>query len=232
MSTPGTIAWIRVGLTALPASGLLTVWATFTSQPDQVADPEAWAGYVVSASYVLSHTFGTIGGAVLAILGVIALGAHLANGRAGRLALTAMVATVVGQALGLVVGGISAYAIPAIGRAYLAGTPEVMAIEFPAAMTAVFMLALLFMLLGNALLGVAVWRSDALPKGAGAAWLVSALLFYVLGAVLGMATTGASLPTQPIGAALMALAGAWIAWSAFRKPSLVTAGAAPHPSTP
>ena len=39
----------------------------------------------------------------------------------------------------------------------------------------------------------------------------------VLGAALGMATTGASLPTQPVGAALLAISGAWIAWAALRS---------------
>ena len=53
---------------------------------------------------------GAIGGAVLAMLGVFALGALLANGRAGRMGLVAMVFTVVGQALGLVIGGVSTFA--------------------------------------------------------------------------------------------------------------------------
>ena len=53
---------------------------------------------------------GAIGGAVLAMLGVFALGALLPNGRAGRMGLVAMVFTVVGQALGLVIGGVSTFA--------------------------------------------------------------------------------------------------------------------------
>jgi hypothetical protein len=48
-------------------------------------------------------------------------------------------------------------------------------------------------------------------------WIVGTLIFYVLGAALGMATTGASLPTQPVGAALLAISGAWIAWAALRS---------------
>jgi zinc transporter ZupT len=70
--------------------------------------------------------------------------------------------------------------------------------------------------IGNGLLSVAIWRSGSLPKWAGVIWGVATLIFYVLGAALGMATTGASLPTQPIGAALMAIAAAWIAWAAYR----------------
>jgi hypothetical protein len=229
MSASNIAGWIRAGLLALPIYGLLTIWSTLGSQPDQTTNPEAWARYVSSTSYVMDHTFGAIGGAVLAILGVFALGAYLATSRAGRLGLWAMVVAVVGHALGLVIGGISAFATPAIGRAYLAGITEVMQVEFPGEMLAIFVLALLLMFVGNVLLGIAVWRSGTLPKWAGAAWVTSALLFYVLGAVLGMATTGSSLPAQPVGASLMVLSGAWIAWSAFRTRS-GTVGVATQPS--
>ena len=71
-------------------------------------------------------------------------------------------------------------------------------------------------MIGNGLLSIAIWRSGILPRWAGAIWAAATLVFYVLGFALGMATTGASLPTQPIGAALMAIAGAWIAWAGYR----------------
>lgn len=145
------------------------------------------------------HIFGSIGSAVLAIFGVFALGAYLTGSRAWRLGLVAMVVTVLGQSLGLVIGGVSTFASNAIGRAYLAGTEEVMRLEFPASMSVLLGLAILLLVAGNMLLGVAVWRSGTLRKWAGAIWVASALLFYVLGAVLGMATTGSSLLTQPVG---------------------------------
>jgi hypothetical protein len=230
MSSDITTRWIRTGLWALPAYGVLTIWSTLGAQPDQTADPAAWARYVASPGYVLDHTFGAIGGAVLAILGVIALGAFLASGRFVRLGLWAMVVTVVGQALGLAIGGITSYATPAVGRAYLAGFTDVMQIEFPAAMTAVFLLALLLMFVGSVLVGLAVWRSRTLPTWTGATWLAGTVLFYVLGAVLGIATTGSSLPTQPIGAFLMAVSGAGMAWRATRSPSAARVGAAPYAS--
>ena len=52
-----------------------------------------------------------------------------------------------------------------------------------------------------------------LPRWAGALWAAGAVVFYVLGVVLGQATTGSSLPTQTAGALLTAVAGGWIAWS-------------------
>ena len=206
--------WIRAGLFALPAYGILTVWATLEPQPDQVSDPESWARFVGSTSYLVSHLVGSIGGTVLAIFGTFALGAELASSRSPRLALTGMTLAVAAHALFVVPGAISAFATPAIGRAYLAGNTEVMALEFPPVMTAILALGLLLALVGNVLLGVAVWRSGTLPRWAGALWIAGVFIFYVLGAVLGMATTGASLPTQPIGAALMALSGGWMAWAA------------------
>jgi hypothetical protein len=173
--------------------------------------------------------FGSIGSALLAIFGVFALGAYLANGRAGRLGLVAMVITVVGQALSLIIGGVSTFASNAIGRAYLAGTEDVMRVECPAAMSVLFGLAILLLVVGNVLLGVAVWRSGTLPKWAGAIWVASALLFYVLGAVLGMATTGSSLLTQPVGGLLMVIGGGWIALSALRRLSAEVVGVQGQP---
>jgi hypothetical protein len=207
----------------------LTIWASLDPQPDQVKHPEAWARFVSSNHYMLTHVIGSIGGAVLAILGVFALGAslgaYLANSRAGRLGLVALVVTVVGQAVGLVIGGISAFATPAIGQAYQSGFKDVMQIQFSPVMSVIFALAILLMIVGNVLLGVAVWRSWTLPKWAGAIWLASVLLFYILGAVLGILTTGSSLPTQPVGALLIVISGTWMAWSVMRQPSTRMVGA-------
>jgi hypothetical protein len=228
-SAQNTINWIRIGLFALPLSGVLIAWSSLDPQPDQVKHPEEWARFVGSGYYLLTHIFGSIGSALLAIFGVFALGAYLAGGRAGRVGLVAMVITVLGQSLSLVIGGVSTFASNAIGRAYLAGTKEVMRLEFPTAMSALLGMAILLLVVGNVLLGVAVWRSEALPKWAGAIWVASALLFYVLGAVLGMATTGSSLLTQPVGGLLMVIGGGWIALSALRSPSAETAGAQGQP---
>jgi hypothetical protein len=203
----------------------LTIWASLDPQPDQVKHPEAWARFVSSNHYILTHVIGSIGGAVLAILGVFALGAYLANSRAGRLGLVALVVTVVGQAVGLVIGGISTFATPAIGQAFLSGFKDVMQIQFSPVMSVIFALAILLMIVGNVLLGVAVWRSGTLPKWAGAIWLASVLLFYILGAVLGILTTGSSLPTLPVGALLIVISGTWMAWSVMRQPSTRMVGA-------
>ena len=217
MNSENISHWIRAGLWALPVSALVTAWSTLEPQPDQEKDPDAWARFVSSDSYQFSHIFGSTVGTILAIFGVFALGCCLANSRVGRLALAAMVTAVAGTALLLVPAAISTFATPAIGKAYLAGHQDVMLLEFPGSMTGAFLLGLLLAFLGNVLLGVAVWRSHVLPRWAGALWVAGAVVFYVLGVVLGQATTGSSLPTQTAGALLMAIAGGWIAWSGSRS---------------
>lgn len=163
--------WIRAGLLALPVYGLLTLWATFTHQPDPGADFGAYAEYVSSGVYLATHLLGSIFGTVLAILGAVALGATLAGGATGRIALVAMVAGVMGNALILTVLGMSTFATPAVGRAYLAGQQGVVAVNADILGAPLVVTALLGGLLysaSTALFGVAVWRSGTLPRWAGA----------------------------------------------------------------
>jgi hypothetical protein len=204
-------------LFALPVYGLLTAYATLEPQPDQESDPDGWARFVSSTSYLVGHVIGNVLGTTLAIFGTFALGAFLATSRAPRLALSGMVLAVAGHILFTVPGAISTFATPAIGTAYLAGNRDVMQLAFPEVVTGIVALGLLLAVIGNAILGVAIWRSGTLPRWAGVLWIVGTLVFYVLGAALGMATTGASLPTQPVGAALIAASGAWIAWAGTRS---------------
>ena len=220
-----TTNWIRAGLLALPLYGLLTFATTFDAQPDQAKEPEAWARYVGSTYYLVTHLFAATGGTILAIFGVFALGAYLATGRSGRLGLAAMVTAAAGHALLMVPSVISTFATPAIAEAYLAGMKGVIeGVEFHPAMTVVYLLGLFLAFVGNVLLGVAVWRSGTLPKWSGAIWAASVPTFYVLGALLGIITTGGSLLTQPVGALLMAIGGGWMALSAMRGPSYAEAG--------
>ena len=74
MSAPNTTTtnWIRAGLLALPIYGLLTAWSSLGAQPDQVKEPEAWARYVSTTGYLVSHVIGSTGGTILAIFGVFA----------------------------------------------------------------------------------------------------------------------------------------------------------------
>ena len=210
-------AWIPAGLVALPLYGLILGFTTRKPQPDQVVDPEGWARFVSTPSYLVEHIASSVVGAILVIFGSLALGAYLSRSRAPRLALWGTVLAVAGQSLFLVPGTISTFATPAIGAAYLSGNREVMAMEFSPVLTLITAVALLLAVAGNLILGVAIWRSGVLPKWAGLLWIIGTLVFYVFGAFLGMATTGASLPTQPVGAVLMTISSARIAWTVLRS---------------
>jgi hypothetical protein len=213
-----TATWTRAGLLTLPLYGALVAYGSRNPQPDQVTDPAGWARFVSSRAYLVEHLTTVVLGTTLVVLGTLALGSLLAS-RVPRLALTGLVLSVTGYVLLTVPGVISTFATPAIGAAYLAGHEDVMAMEFSPLLGPLFALALLLAVAGNVLLGVAVWRSGLLPRWSGVLWVVAAVVFYLLGAALGMATTGASLPTQPVGGAMAAVAGGWMAWAAFRRPS-------------
>jgi hypothetical protein len=218
MSTTSPSApWIKAGLIALPVYGLVVGYATLNPQPDPTRNPEAWAQFVTNRSYLLEHLASGVIGAILAIFGTFALGSLLARSRTGRSALWGTVLAVTGHILFLVPGTISTFATPMIGAAYLSGDREAMALEFSPVLTVIFGLALLLAVVGNVILGLAVWRSGVLPKAAGLIWVAAALVFYAFGAFLGIATTGASLPTQPGGGLLMAVSSGWIAWSVLRS---------------
>ena len=75
---------------ALPVYGLLTFWATFTHEPNRHTEVEAYARYISTTNYLAQHLLGSILGVILALFGVIALGAYLPSSRSGRLALLAM----------------------------------------------------------------------------------------------------------------------------------------------
>ena len=134
-----------------------------------------------------------------------------------------MVMTVFGSALFLTVGGVSIFAAPKQGQAVLAGIEEYAKLPTILADTALLPtmgVGVLLMLVGNVLLGVAVWRSGTLPKWAGALWVAGSAL-PLLGQIYIILPIGANStpPTVPAGAVLLVIGGAWIAYSVLRGPS-------------
>jgi len=223
MSTPNITRWIAIGLLGLPLYGAMTFFSSIDPQPDPNTHYEAWARFVTTNHYVLQHLLGTTLGAILVIFGVIALGAYLAGGRAGRLGLVAMVITVLGQGLFLTWAGTSTFSAPKEGQVYLAGM-EAFAQRTPifadAAQGVTILAAILLNFVGYLLLGVAVWRSGTLQRWAGVLWAVAVVMLYPLGLMYAMISGVQSTPrTVLVGALLIAISGAWIAWSAIRQPS-------------
>jgi hypothetical protein len=234
MSQPNTANWIRLGLLALPLYGVLTFWPSLDPQPDPNTDYEAWSHYVSTNYYVLKHLLGSGLGLILAIFGTFALGAYLANSSAGRLGLVAMVITVLGTALFLPAMGVSTFAAPAEGQAYLAGIEEFSKLPSSFADTvfaATSLLVILLLFVGNVLLGIAIWRSGTLPKVAGAIWATAAVFMYPLGIVYAAVILGvqSTPPTVLVGAALIVIAGGWMSLRTLRRPSAGTVGVGAQP---
>ena len=190
---------------------MLTFFSSLNPQPDPNTHYDAWARFVTTDFYVLNHLFASILGTILVIFGTFALGAYLATSRAGRMGLTAMVVAVLGTALFLTVGGVSTFAVPEQGQAHVLGIdeyrnmPDILA---EAVMLATMGVDMLLMLVGNVLLGVAIWRSGTLPKWAGALWVAGSAL-PLLGMVYALLPIGADStpPTVPIGAVLLVIGG-------------------------
>jgi hypothetical protein len=233
MSTPSTTKWIVIGLLGLPLYGVLTFFSSLDPQPDPSTHYEAWSRFVTTDGYVLKHLFASVLGIVLVIFGTFALGAYLTGSRAGRLGLVAMVIAIFGHTLFLTIGGVSTFATPVEGQAYLAGIEEYSKLPTSLAVTAqtaTFGVSVLLGFVGNVLLGLAVWRSGILPKWAGALWAAAPVLMYVFGLVYAM-TIGANAtpPTVPAGAVLLVISGVWMAWSVMRRPSAAAVGVQAQP---
>ena len=134
-----------------------------------------------------------------------------------------MIITVLGYSLFLTWGGVSTFAAPIEGQAYLAGIEAYKELPTSLAGTlqgATMLVSVVLAFVGNVLLGVAVWRSGILPKWAGAMWAFAPVLMYVFGLAYAM-TIGAQAtpPTVPAGAVLLTIGGAWMAYSVLRRPS-------------
>jgi hypothetical protein len=130
------------------------------------------------------------------------------------LALVAMVMSVAGNALVLTFFGVSTIVSPVIGRLYLEGQQGVMevndAIFGSALVPFVSGPGLLLYVVGNILLGVAVWRSGTLPKLAGALYAPTGLVM-LAGQFVGV--------FQTVAMAMLIGASGWMAWSVMRRPA-------------
>src|SRR3712207_726604 len=194
MSTPNITRWVGIGLLGLRLYGALTFFSSLDPQPDPNTHYEAFSRFVTTNGYVLKHLFLTILGTIFGIFGSIALGAYLTRSRAGHMGLVGMVITVLAYSLFLTWGGVSTFATPEEGQAYLAGMeqfhklPPTLANTLQSAAIAV---SVVLGFVGNVLLGVAVWRSGILPKWAGSLWASAPVLMYIFDVVYAM-TIGAA----------------------------------------
>src|ERR671915_404557 len=115
---------IRLGLLTLPLAGLLLTWATLATSAlfdftEGVVGPEEAARAYTSVGYFLSQFVGYVVGLTLLTVGVFALTLYLSEFRRERWTLLAMILSVLGIGLLLSYYGLSTYAVPVLGKAYL-----------------------------------------------------------------------------------------------------------------
>jgi hypothetical protein len=198
--------WIRRGLWALPLYGVLTLFGTWTHQPDPTADFQGYAEYITTDIFLVNHLVGSIFGAAVGVLGMVALAAHLAGTRhAGRSAV-ALVLSTIGLVMIASVFGAAAFAQPAIGEAQLAGQADAEAFNdavYGTPLVATAAIGTLLYASGSIVFGTALWRTEIFPRWTGVLLGASGPLIALFGLFIGQA--------QTVGAVLLVLAGVAIA---------------------
>jgi hypothetical protein len=220
-----TAGLIRLGILALPLGALLGFVGNLggLSTPDPGDDPAGAAQAASTTGYFLIQFIGNVLGPTLGIFGVIALFAYLLHTRGGRLAPFALVLSILGFSLLLSFLGIITYAIPALGQAYVNGQQNALQMTdalFNGKVFVVVTLSGLFIFLGFGLFGVAIWRSETLPKWAG-------IILAVAGLLLGWPVNVPFLSL--LGTLLSVIAGGWIAVEVLRRPLGQAEGAQAQP---
>jgi hypothetical protein len=163
---------VRIGILALPLAGFLALGGLLGryNAPNPRVDFEKAAQVASSTGYIVSQFVGNIVGMALLILGIFALTAHLANTRARRLALAAMILSILSVALVLPALGVTTYALPALAHAYLNGQEDAKVIADALfgnpLRNVIYIPVFVLYAAGFILFGVAIWRSGILRKGA------------------------------------------------------------------
>jgi hypothetical protein len=174
----------RVGLWLLPAYGILLGLGTLTHQPP-VQDFDAYARYITTDVFLISHLGASIFGAALAVLGVVAVTAYLVSGRAAGLAVVGLVMTTVANIFLSAAFGSAAFVQPGIGRAYLAGVQGMPALNadtaYGPALGATAAGATLLFVVAAVVLGIAIARSHRRLRAVGVAYAVLLPLFALSG---------------------------------------------------
>jgi hypothetical protein len=174
--------WARTAVWALPVYGVLLAVGTITQQPDYRTDFAAYADYITTSTFLVSHVIASIGGAVVGLVGMSALSV-LTEDVSPRRARWGFVSSASGQ-IGLAsIFGVAAFAQPAIGRAFLDGEHAVSeAINtdvYGGPLFATAALSLLAFVAGGILLGGAARRVGTWPRWTGVTFTTSITVFAV-----------------------------------------------------
>jgi len=172
-------------LWALPVFGALLTVSTITHQPSFFTDFPAYAAYVTSGVFLVSHLVASILGAAIGVLGTVALAALLVghSARSGRVLLGAAL-SVVGNVINTAVFGVAAFAQPAIGRAYQGGSRDIVAVNadvYGPEVIGTVIVAAVFWIAGAVLLGLSLSGEGGALRVPGLVVAIALPLFYVAG---------------------------------------------------
>jgi hypothetical protein len=210
----------RVGVWALPGYAVLLGLSTLTHQPP-VSDFDAYARYITTDVFLVSHLGASIFGAGLAILGAVAVTAYLVNGRAARTAVVGLTLTTITNVFLSATFGSATFVQPGIGRAHLNGVDGMEAINadtaygptfFATALTASF-----FLIVSAIVLGTAIARTSSRLRWHGVAYALLIPAFTLTGFFLQ--------PVQPFTGFALAAATAALA---VRLPQVTPAAGSAH----
>lgn len=172
--------WARVAVWMVAVYGVLLAASTITHQPDYDTDFAAYADYVTTQQFLVSHVLGSIAGAGFALIGgaaIFVLAARSAPGSASW-GIIAWAFAQVGLAS---VFGVAAFFQPAVGEAFIDGGGDV-AVNinervYDGPVLVMVGVSLVLFLVGAILLGAAARRTGLLPRWAGLTFAVSAFAF-------------------------------------------------------
>jgi hypothetical protein len=170
----------RVAIWALPVWAAMLFLGTLTHQPDPQTDMPAFAAYVTTTGFLLSHLVNSIAGAAIGSIGVIALMLYLQDTKAVGRAITGMVLTVAGNTLTASVFGAAAFAQTAIGNAFLAGKADALDyynLVYAAPLFGTVLIGLLLFMTGGGFTGSAISSSGRFPRWAGWAYAITVIAF-------------------------------------------------------
>jgi len=200
---------VRLGILALPSSGFLGIVSVLPPGVfiNPAADPLGFAQ--ASGMVGLGNIIGIVS-LVLLLVGVQSLYSILADGSAGRWAFAGMILTIVGVGLFLPFAGIFAFVAPIAGTAYLKGDAnaiKIIADSVAVSNSSAFLfagLAGLFSVFGSILFGIAIWKSQRLPKWFGVPFFLAILLSFLSAPLF-------SFILGFLGGVLLLTSGVWIA---------------------
>lgn len=206
---------MRMGALALGLSaGLLAVFPLVRPffRLDVFAPDATLAGAssaITSAPWLIAHLL-AMGGFILLLGAIPALYAYLAaEGDAPRL-FRAMVFSIAGIALVLPMLGVETYALPAIGRIYLDGRPDIAPIVtliYRGLGTVVMLVGLLLLAVGALTFAIVIWTRRTLPRWAALMWAVGLAAWLPL----------LPRPIRVVDGLLIGIGGIWLAATWLRR---------------